>query len=210
MKQILSPANPLSKLRLPTCARAHRFRFIGAIFFLALQFFSLPTEAASTLYHGQVVDAETGKPIEGAVMLVEWHKKSRLALGGMSYFHNARETLTDAEGKFSMDSSPGIDWNPLTYILPPRIIVFYPGYLPFTPAQIGEIGIKGGLVEIAGVFEKGVVVKLRKITSEKELKYYTSQGSLGPIWAPYGVLPNLWRLFNIQRKMAKMDELTYP
>ena len=86
-----------------------------------------------------MIDAETGKPIEGAVVVVEWHKKPRIAMGGIAYFHNARETLTDADGKFVLDSSPGIDWNPLTYIQEPRIIVFYPGYRPFTPAYMKDL-----------------------------------------------------------------------
>jgi hypothetical protein len=161
-------------------------------------------------YHGQVVDAETGKPIEGAVVVVEWHKKPRVAMGGISYFHNAREALTDADGKFSLDSSPGVDWNPFTYVEEPRIIAFYPGYRPFTPAHPEDVGIKGGLNEIADAFERGVVVKLTKLTSEKELRRFTDRSGFGPIMAPPTVIPNLLRLINVQRKIVGMRELTFP
>lgn len=163
-------------------------------------------------YHGQVVDAETGKPIEGAVVVVEWHKKDRVALiEAGSSFHNAKETLTDAEGKFSLDSSRGIDWNPFTYIqYPPRIIAFYPGYRPFSPAHPEDIGIKGGLGEIEEAFKRGVIVKLRKLNSEKEQRYFTSKGSFGPVMAPYAMIPNLLRVINAQRKMLGMQELSIP
>ena len=161
-------------------------------------------------YHGQVVDAETGKPIEGAVVVVEWHKKPRVAMDGINYFHNARETLTDAEGKFVLDSSPGIDWNPFTYILDPGIIAFYPGYQPFTAAHPEDIGTKGGLSEIANAFERGVVVKLKKLTSEKEARRYGAISAFGGIMAPYTIIPNLLRLINVQRKMVGMSELKYP
>ena len=161
-------------------------------------------------YQGQVVDAETGKPIEGVVIVVEWHKKPKVAIGGINYFHNARETLTNAEGKFVLDSSPGIDWNPFTYIQEPWIIAFYPGYRPFTAAHPEDIGTKSDLSEIANAFERGVIVKLTKLTSEKESRRYTDTSGFGPIMASSTILPNLLRLINVQRKIVGMRELKYP
>lgn len=185
-------------------------RAIAVLFLLILLSFGQVREAWGDDYHGQVVDAETGKPIEGAVVVVEWHKKPRVAIGGINYFHNAREALTDADGKFVLDSSPGIDWNPFTYVQEPRIIVFYPGYRPFTPANPQDVGIKGGLSEIAQAFEQGVTVKLTKLASEKELRYFTSKGGFGPVMAPYAVIPNLFRLINVQRKLLGIEELRIP
>lgn len=203
-KVISSPDRPILD-----AARRGVLRF-AVVTLVALAFIiARSSNAWSVSYHGQVVEAETGKPIEGAVVLVEWHKKSRLALGGMSYFHNARETLTDAEGNFSLDSSPGIDWNPLTYILAPYIIVFYPGYRPFTAAHIADLGIKGGLVEISAAFEKGVVLRLRKQTSEKEAKQFTDRTGFGPIWSPYETTPNFYRLINAQRSSVGFKEIIY-
>lgn len=48
---------------------------------------------------GRVVDAETGEPIEGAVVLVEWTITK--GLPGMSYSesYEVKEALTDKEGK---------------------------------------------------------------------------------------------------------------
>lgn len=159
-------------------------------------------------YHGQVVDAETGNPIEGAVVMVEWHKKAIYSMDGGGIFHNARETLTDAEGKFSLDSSEGINWNPLTVVQAPRIAVFYPGYRPFSandyPSEYG------GLYEIAAAFDRGVLIKLARLKTEKELRRFTEKSSIGGIMAPYAMLPNLLRLINIQRKMVGMNELQFP
>ncbi len=163
-------------------------------------------------YHGQVVDAETGKPIEGAVIVVEWHKKPKISMSDINYFHNARETLTDADGKFVMDSSPGIDWNPFTYIQEPRIIAFYPGYRPFTPAHTEVIEVKDGVKtrDILEAFERGVVVKLRKLSSDQESRRYADTSGFGPIMAPYTVIPNFHRLINVQRKIVGVSELKYP
>jgi len=162
-------------------------------------------------YHGQVVDTDTGKPIEGAVVLVEWHKKEIYSMDGGGIFHNARETLTDAEGKFSLDSSEGINWNPLTLVQAPRIVAFYPGYRPFTPAHPEDINIEGGgLYEIAEALERGAVIKLKRLKTEKELRSFTDKSSIASSRAPYAMLPNLLRLINIQRKMVGLNELRFP
>ena len=193
-------------------ARQHVLRFALALLFVLFLPFGQVRGAWGGDYHGQVVDAETGKPIEGAVIVVEWHKKDRIAMGGINYFHNAREAVTDADGKFVLDSSPGIDWNPLTYIQEPEIIAFYPGYRPFTAAHPGDIDLKtrGSLNEIAAAFERGVVVKLTRLKTEKELKSITDKSGAGSIRAPYAMLPNFLRLINIQRKMVGMNELRFP
>ena len=158
-----------------------------ALMLLLLLPFDQVRSAWGAAYHGQVVDAETGKPIEGAVVMVEWHKKAIYEMDGGGRFHNARETLTDAEGKFSLDSSEGINWNPLTIVQAPRIIAFYPGYRAFTAAHPEDIGTKSDLYKIAEAFERGVVVKLTKLTSEKELRRYTTRSGFGLIMAPYTV-----------------------
>ena len=186
-------------------------RVIVVLLLPTLLFFGHVRGALGGDYHGQVVDAETGKPIEGAVVVVEWHKKPRIAMGGINYFHSATETLTDPEGKFSLDSSPGIDWNPFTYVgHAPFILAFYPGYRPFTAAYPEDIGTTSDLNKIAEAFERGVVVKLRKQTLESEQKRYTDTSGFGPIMAPYTVIPNFHRLINIQRKIVGMRELKYP
>lgn len=167
----------------------------------------LPTSTAwAANYHGQVIDTETGKPIGGAVVVVEWHKKAFLSMNGGWSFHNVRETLTDAQGNFLLDSSEGINWNPFTFVQAPIIIAFYPGYLPFTPGNPGDI--KGGLYEITDVLERGAVVKLTRLRSDKELKRFTDKSSIGGIRAPYSKIPNLLRLINIQRKMVGLGELS--
>jgi len=210
MKQLFFPTIGCPLLAVSLTARQHMLPLTFAMLFPVMLLFGQVASAWSAPYHGQVVDAETGKPIEGAVAMIEWHKKPRIAMGGINYFHNARETLTDVEGKFSLDSSPGIDWNPLTYIqTPPWIVVFYPGYRPFTPAYPEDIGIKGSLKNL-DAFEGGVVVKLTKLTSEKELRSFTSKGGFGPVMAPYAIIPNLFGLINIQRKSLGIEELRLP
>ena len=53
------------------------------------------------LYRGRVVDAVTGKPIVGAVVVVSWTAVSPNAGGGTTYGLDATEMLTDENGEFS-------------------------------------------------------------------------------------------------------------
>jgi len=72
---------------------------------------------------GIVVDAETGQPIEGAVILVEWTKAK--GLPGMTYTESYKvvEVITDKEGKASIEGvlSPFVD--------APHITVYKKGYV---------------------------------------------------------------------------------
>jgi hypothetical protein len=47
---------------------------------------------------GRVIDAETGEPIEGAVVLGCWYTK----MGDASHYLEAKETVTDENGRFSI------------------------------------------------------------------------------------------------------------
>ena len=50
-------------------------------------------------------------------------------------FHKAKEVMTDVGGKFSIDITPGVNWNPFTFMdEQPWIVIFKPGYGPLTPA----------------------------------------------------------------------------
>jgi hypothetical protein len=79
---------------------------------------------------GIVVDAETGQPIEGAIVLVEWTKAK--GLPGMSYTESYKvvEAVTDKEGKASIEgvSSP--------LVSAPRVTVYKKGYVAWNNAFI--------------------------------------------------------------------------
>ena len=70
---------------------------------------------------GKVVDAETGKPIEGAVVLVEWDITKGF---GLSYTERYKvfETVTNENGWFTL---PGV-LNPL--VNPPNLVIYKKGY----------------------------------------------------------------------------------
>ena len=90
--------------------------------FLAILFLFITTGCEGEIT-GIVVDAETGQPIEGAVILVEWTQAK--GLPGMSYTESYKvvELVTDKEGKASIEgvSSP--------FVSAPRVSIYKKGYV---------------------------------------------------------------------------------
>lgn len=160
--------------------------------------FDRPLSAAD-LYQGQVVDEETGQPLVGAAVTVVWYKTPAVQMEGSLYFQNAQETVTDSQGKFSLLASPGIDWNPLTVIVKdPTIVIYQPGYEPVWVTWRVRMGFKSS-GDFAAALKKGLVVKLSKLKTEKELRYFSDVGSLVHPDVPNERIPKLVEAFNIQR-----------
>lgn len=73
---------------------------------------------------GRVVDADTGNPIGGAVVLAQWASSHGL---GLTYhtISKTTETETDRDGRFSISGN----YNPLDD--PPVLIICKKGYVPW-------------------------------------------------------------------------------
>jgi hypothetical protein len=87
---------------------------------------ALSPAAATADFRGTVVDAQSGEPLEGAVVIVVWR---RYPFGVFTHVspipYKTIETLTDTAGRFTADDSPG-------FAPPPfhsrDVFVYKPGY----------------------------------------------------------------------------------
>ena len=85
-------------------------------------------------YYGTVVDDETGLPVSGAVVLAIWEREEHQILRIVNIFYDAREALTDVEGKWILLASdierraPAKTWIPL-------FVVYVRGYHPWGPSS---------------------------------------------------------------------------
>lgn len=102
-----------------------KIKFIVLIYFL----FFLPACAYPIRYDGsydgKVVDAETGKPIEGVVVLGVWYKETPTAAGAVSSYYDASETVTDKKGDFKI---PGKGLKILSNVGVMNVLIFKAGY----------------------------------------------------------------------------------
>ena len=76
-------------------------------------------------YNGKVIDAYTGAPIEGAVVLGVWNVVHRGPAGGVTEYYDARETVTDKNGEFSVS---GMGLRIMSNLEPMSVVIFKAGY----------------------------------------------------------------------------------
>ncbi len=76
-------------------------------------------------YTGKVVDADTREPIEGAVVLGTWYTVAHTVAGGVSSYYDARETVTDKNGEFSI---AGMGLRIMSNLAPMDFLIFKAGY----------------------------------------------------------------------------------
>lgn len=159
------------------------------------------------IYHGRVVDEQTDKPLVGAAVTVIWFRSPVLGLESTRDFHSAQETATDNEGKFSLSVSPGIDWNPFTYIRKePQIVIYQPGYEPTWAGWMERNNYNSG-VELAEALKKGTTIRLQPLKTEDQLRRFADLGAVAHTVVPHHVIPILVRVVNLQRKMAGIASL---
>ena len=86
-------------------------------------------------YHGQVIDADTKQPIEGAVVVASWSEQQLSFTGGGTRFKDVKETITDKKGEWTIRGPRGGGLSRFLSLIPgiyhthrPEFIVFKPGY----------------------------------------------------------------------------------
>jgi hypothetical protein len=143
--------------------RRNRLRVDAAL--LLLLFYgacAVPLDHLDDEYGAIVVDAQTGEPIEGAVMVISWITCSYVGMDSCGGVHSPLEAVSGPDGKISMDGTPWPVWNPLRYPSDfPYLEVRAVGYVPFSSSfptdpsfdELSEAGIaravRGGTRRIA-------------------------------------------------------------
>ncbi|MEJ2697944.1 MAG: hypothetical protein P8013_15025 [Candidatus Sulfobium sp.] len=116
-------------------------------------------------YKGKVVDAGTGAPIEGAVVLGVWYKEIPTAAGGVSSYYDAEETVTDRNGEFEIK---GKGLRILTNITPMNVLIFKAGYEYIGPAMWESLKLDGGLMKKKVAWEGDrAIIPLKKLTMKE-------------------------------------------
>jgi hypothetical protein len=80
-------------------------------------------------WKGQIVDKETGKPLDEVVVLATWYKAYSTYGGwGGAGYHDSEEVVTDTNGRFMIQSKQTWTINPFSTIKGPEFYIFKPGY----------------------------------------------------------------------------------
>ncbi|MGH7310539.1 MAG: hypothetical protein ACREK6_17780 [Candidatus Rokuibacteriota bacterium] len=144
-------------------------------------------------FHGRIVDAETGEAIPGVAVLVVWWEHVPNPVQGQRRFFDARETVTDADGRFTTPrlSPPFFGFR----ILPADIALFAPGYVE----QSERVTPPGGQP-----FVDPTEIRLRRLRSRAELD---KKSRARPGGVPDDKMPGYLRSINIERAMLGLGPI---
>lgn len=122
-------------------------------------------------YSGRIIDAETGQPIEGAVVLGVWYREIVTPGGATHNFYDAKETVTDKNGEFTI---AGQGLLVLSNVIPMDVLIFKAEYeyleSPWESLKKSEYLIQKMKIKWEG--EKAII-PLKKLTMEERKKRWT-------------------------------------
>ena len=130
-------------------------------------------------YDGRVIDADTGRPIEGVVVLGTWDRETPTPAGAVHHYYDATETVTDKNGEFKIK---GFGLLILSDVIPMDVLIFKAGYEYWGLGPWS--GLKKGYLSSKKVRWEGkkAIIPLRKLTREERRK---NVPPLPPGEAPY-------------------------
>ena len=157
--------------------RSDRFCRVTVAGLLAVALLGTPVAAhGAGPWRGTVVDAETGLPLEGVVVLAEFIKyTSGLAGASSPGFHGANEVVSGPDGRFEIPARAL--WNPMRWFsrVEVEFVIFKPGYgraeaRGVSRTAAGQDRTWGQLLE-----EEGAFIELPPLTTrEQRLAFYRS------------------------------------
>jgi hypothetical protein len=124
----MSRADPYPSLLNGNCCGGKSMNKFSIVIFVVIILYlpaCLCAIGADGPYEGRVIDGDTGKPIERVVILVAWYTSQFSPAGSTHNFYNAKETVTDNKGEFSI---PGMGLKALTNLESMHVLIFKAGY----------------------------------------------------------------------------------
>lgn len=162
-------------------------------------------------YSGQVVDAETGRPVAGAAVVAIWTREMPIGPEVTEGDWDVYETLSDANGQFAIPHRT--HFTPYGWILEPKLTVYYPSYAP------GYAGYYRRDVPVADRPprdprdrdrpENYVTIPLKRPPT-KEARIHDADLPIGTLRLRWEQVPNLMRLINEERRQLGLQLLRRP
>ncbi|MEW6108582.1 MAG: hypothetical protein AB1632_05330 [Nitrospirota bacterium] len=119
-------------------------------------------------YEGKVIDADTGQPIEGVVVLGTWSRETPTPGGATHNFYDAQETVTDKNGEFKIK---GLGLLVISNVIPMDVLIFKAGYeylgTPWESLKKSKYLIQKKNIKWEG---DRVIIPLKKVTMEERKK----------------------------------------
>ena len=149
------------------------FIIIGFLFLLQGCIYAVRYDGT---YNGKVIDADTGQPLEGTVVLGVWYTVLPTVAGGVSSYYDAKETLTDKNGEFEI---PGMGLRVMSNLAPMDVLIFKAGYEHISTSW-ESLKESKYLIQKMKIRWEGnkAIIPLKKLTMEERGKRIISRPSV--------------------------------
>ena len=106
-----------------------RWKIVAALVVMALVGASALSVEANGPWTAQIVDGDTGRPLEGVVVVAVWTARSPGEIHPRREFHDVDELVSDADGRIVIPARGGtIPSKPRATVVGPEILMFKAGY----------------------------------------------------------------------------------
>jgi hypothetical protein len=167
---------------------------LASSLFLSTSCAGASSEAKYGPFRGQIVDVETGGPIVGAAVLaVRWDAVFSPVGHPTREFYDAREAVTDPEGRFEIPKLSVPFWK--LGVQPGQVTYFAPGYVAEAEVVAPPDGQR---------FVDPTVVKMRRLKTRKEL---LEKSRARPVGVPLERMVEFTRAINVESRMLGLEPL---
>ncbi len=142
-------------------------------------------------FSGQVIDAQTGKPIPGAVFVVLWMRTIPTPLHAGQQFYDARVGVADEAGHFEIPSR-GRPLVLASLVDPPTLSCIAPGYEPYHGY---------------GARDAPIGVKLRPLTAKEREPWRSWDPTL--FGFPLGMSREFQKVINLKRQEMQLPSIDF-
>ena len=154
-------------------------RKIHGLFLILAGLATLPACATPLTYsakeiRGQIVDAETNQPIEGAIVVAQW-VLFHIGPGGHKSRLHIHETVTGKNGHYVIPEWGPKVRPPMTELhnRDPEILIFKSGYEPMAVSNALVSTVRPDSLRVSEW--DGRVIKLKRVSNQENLEQYASR-----------------------------------
>lgn len=173
----------------------------------------VPSVQANGPWKAQIVDAETGRPLEGVVVLAVWTARSAGQIHPRDEFHDVDELVSDADGRIVIPArGDTIPSKPRAVLMGPRVLMFKAGYgrwgfrdietrrAELNDAYAREEAFDREWAKFAG---EGVVVQLPQLQTREHRRTFLYELGWGAL--PRERIPRFFETMNRERVWLGLD-----
>jgi hypothetical protein len=163
-------------------------------------------------WRAQIVDAETGQPIEGVIVLAVWDKRTFAWPHPDRHYHDSEEVVSDKDGRVVISARIVTSRHPFEVYIGPLLTIFKAGYGRWqfhgTPTASNEdlmVVRQRADANRERFAHEGVVIVMSRVKSLEERKEILDR--LMPVEVPQAKIPRILAAYSEERVRLGLSPL---